>query len=57
MVTLRVLLSSAVQNEMQLKQLDIKTAYLNAGKEEEIFVDQPPRFVNKNATAKTIFVD
>ena len=37
MITLRVLLSSAVQNEMKLKQLDIKTAYLNAGIEEEIF--------------------
>ena len=31
MVTLRISLSSAVQNEMKLKQLDIKTAHLNAG--------------------------
>ena len=53
MVTLRVLLSSAVQNEMKLKQLDIKTAYLNASIEEEIFVDQPPRFVKKNANGKS----
>ena len=53
MVTLRVLLSSAVQNEMKLKQLDIKTAYLNAGIEEEIFVDQPPGFVQKNANGKS----
>ena len=53
MVTLRVLLSSAVQNEMKLKQLDIKTAYLNAGIEEEIFVDQPPGFVKKNANGKS----
>ena len=53
MVTLRVLLSSAVQNEMKLKQLDIKTAYLNAGIEEEIFVDQPPAFVKKNANGKS----
>ena len=51
MVTLRV--SSAVQNEMKLKQLDIKTTYLNAGIEEEIFVDQPPGFVKKNANGKS----
>ena len=51
-VTLRVLLSSAVQNEMKLKQLDIKAAYLNAGIEEEVFVDQPQGFVKKNANGK-----
>ena len=45
MVTLRVLLSSAVQSEMKLKQLEIKTAYFNAGIEEEIFDDQQPEFV------------
>ena len=49
MVTRPVLLSSAVQNEMKLKQLDMKTAYLNAGIEEENFVDQPPGFVKKKS--------
>ena len=39
MVTLRVLLSLAVQKEMKLKQVDIKTADLNAGIEEGIFVE------------------
>ena len=53
MVTLRVLLISAVQNEMKLKQLDIKTAYLNASIEEEIFVDQQPGFVKKIANGKS----
>ena len=53
MVTLRVLLSLAVQKEMKLKQLDIKTAYLNAGIEEEFFVDQPPGPVEKNANGKS----
>ena len=57
MVKLRVLLSLAVQKEMKLKQLDIKTAYLNAGLEEEIFVDQPPGLVKKNANGKTMFED
>ena len=53
MVTLRVLLSSAVQKEMKLKQLDIKTAYLNAIIEEELFVDQPSGFVKNNANGKS----
>ena len=53
MVSLRVLLSSAVQKEMKLKHLDIKTAYLNAGKEEKNFVVQPPGFVKKKANGKS----
>ena len=57
MVTLRVLLSLAVQNEMKLKQLDIKTAFVNAGIEEETFVGQPPGFVKKKPTAKAMLVD
>ena len=53
MVTLRVLLSSAVRKEMKLKQLDIKTAYLNAAIEEELFVDQLSGFVKNNANGKS----
>ena len=44
MVTLRFLLSFAVQRDMKLKQLDVKTAYLNAEIDEEIFVQQPLGF-------------
>ena len=33
LVTLRFLLSFAVQRDMKLKQLDVKTAYLNAEKD------------------------
>ena len=40
MVTLRFLLSFAVQQDITLKQLDVKTAYLNAEIDEEIFVQQ-----------------
>ena len=36
----------------KLKQLEIKTDYLNAGIVEESFVDQPPSFVKKNANNK-----
>ena len=41
MVTLRFLVSFAVQRDRKLKQLDVKTAYLNAEVDEEIFVQQP----------------
>ena len=37
---------------MKLKQLDMKTAYLNAGIEEKTFLNQTPRFVEKNANGK-----
>ena len=44
MITVRMLLNLAVQREMKLKQLDIKTAYLNADIDDEIYVEQPPGF-------------
>ena len=40
MVTLRILLSFAVQQGMKLKQLDVKTACLIAEIGEETFVQQ-----------------
>ena len=43
-MTLRLLLSFAVQRDLKLKQLDVKTAYLNAEIDEEIFVQQPLGF-------------
>ena len=57
MVTLRVLLSLAVQNETKLKQLNIKTAYLNAGIEEEILLINHQDLLRKMPTAKAMFVD
>ena len=40
MVTLRFLQSFAVQQDMKLKQLDMKTAHHNAEIDEEIYVQQ-----------------
>ena len=40
MVTLGFLRSFAVQQDMKLKQLDVKTAYLSAEIDEEIYVQQ-----------------
>ena len=42
--TFRVLISYAVYENTDLKQMDIKTAYLNADIEEEIFMQQPEGF-------------
>ena len=44
MSTIRIVLSLAVQNRYQLRQLDIKTAYLNAKLDEEILMKQPEGF-------------
>ena len=41
MSTIRIVLSLAVQNRYQLRQLDIKTAYLNAKLDEDILMKQP----------------
>jgi hypothetical protein len=39
-----MLLQRAVQNEMIIHQMDVKTAYLNAPIDCEIFIDQPESF-------------
>ena len=44
MPTIRIVLSLAVQNRYQLRQLDIKTAYLNAKLDKEILMKQPEGF-------------
>ena len=42
--TIRALLSLAVNENLVLKQFDIKTAFLNRNLEEEIFMKQPAGF-------------
>ena len=43
--TQRVFLAMVAAGDMELHQLDVKTAFLNGDLEEEIFVEQPPGFV------------
>jgi hypothetical protein len=42
----RVLLSKAAQEDLEIHQVDIKTAFLNGELEEEVYVSQPPGFSN-----------
>ncbi|GLC52651.1 hypothetical protein PLESTB_000653600 [Pleodorina starrii] len=42
--TLRAFLSMVAAGNMELHQLDVKTAFLNGALEEEIYVTQPPGF-------------
>ena len=43
--TIRALLSMAATQEMELQQMDVKTAFLNGSVDEEIYMDQPEGFV------------
>ena len=45
----------AAQNSWQIKQLDIKTAYLNANVDADIFMKQPEGF-EKGPNGKNLFV-
>ena len=55
--TFRFLLIDAARRDRELKQMDVKTAYLNAKMEEEVFMKQPEGFVDKqrpNAVCRLI---
>jgi len=52
LTTIRVLLSLAVSHGLLVHQMDVKTAFLNGELEEEIYMDQPDRFVAKGHEGK-----
>ena len=45
--SIRVLLALVTQYDMELEQLDVKTAFLHGKLEEEIYMSQPEGFVEK----------
>ena len=45
--TLRVVLSFVAAQDLEMRQLDIKTAFLYGDLSEEIYLEQPERYVNQ----------
>ncbi|CAM8934014.1 unnamed protein product [Rhodiola kirilowii] len=47
MDTIRMIIALAAQNRWKIHQMDVKSSYLNRVLEEEVFVDQPPDYVQR----------
>jgi hypothetical protein len=45
---IRLILSLIVSRGWTLRQLDVKNAFLNGILEEDVFMKQPPRFIDPN---------
>jgi len=52
METVRVVLAVAAQYKLQVHQMDVKSAFLNRVLEEEVYVEQPPRYEIEGADDK-----
>ena len=51
-VTIRLMLSAVAHFNLELEQMDVKTTFLHGTLDEEIFMDQPEGYVDKNAPEK-----
>ena len=56
MSTVRILMQLAVENDMTVHQLDVKTAYLNAPIDCEVYVQQPQGFARKPTSSNSTLV-
>lgn len=52
--TIRLVMSLAVQWKMHLHQIDVSSAYLNSDIQHEIYIRQPPEFVDKKNPNKVL---
>jgi hypothetical protein len=48
MATIRIILSIAISRKWCLRQLDVQNAFLHVVLEEDVFMKQPPRYVDPN---------
>jgi len=55
MSTLRALLDVAVQKDMVIHQMDVKTAYLHADIDHEIYVEQPEGYEEKDSAGNVLY--
>ena len=46
--SVRTILAFAIQNDLQINQFDVATAFLYGDLDEEIYMRQPPGFINKD---------
>ncbi|CAM8960498.1 unnamed protein product [Rhodiola kirilowii] len=46
--TIRIMLALVAINDLELEQLDVKTAFLHGELDEQIYMKQPPGFIDKN---------
>ena len=54
MSSVRMLLQKAVQNDMITHQMDVKTAYLNAPIDCDIYMEQPKGFKTQGANGEKL---
>jgi hypothetical protein len=54
--TVRTLLAIAAQHKWKVYQMDVKSAFLNGFLEEEVYVNQPPRFEIQEHPAKVYWL-
>jgi len=52
--SIRMLMQLAVQQNLIVHQMDVKTAYLNAPIDCELYIEQPPGFVKTDETGKPL---
>ncbi|WOG95118.1 hypothetical protein DCAR_0314420 [Daucus carota subsp. sativus] len=50
--TIRLLTAIAAQNQWKIFQMDVKSAFLNGYLEEEVYIEQPPGYVQKGKEDK-----